>query len=51
MQVALVAAAAARKFGRAARLVYSRREDMVLTGHKHELQAEYEAEYDSKDGR
>lgn len=51
MQVALIAAVAARKFQRPARLILIRREDMAITGHKHELQAEYEADYDDACGR
>ncbi len=42
----LIAAIAAWKFRRPARLTFTRRDDIVLTGHRHELKVDYDVDFD-----
>ena len=50
MHNALIAALAARKVRKPVRLIFSRQEDMVVTGHKHETKVDYDVDFD-KEGR
>jgi YD repeat-containing protein len=45
---ACMAAAAAAKYGRPVRLVFSRAEDMEITGHRHEFYVDYDVDYDEE---
>ncbi len=46
MVSAMVAAAAARKFNRPCRMILSRADDCLTTGHRHNLEVDYEATAD-----
>ena len=50
MHNALIAALAARKVRKPIRLIFSRQEDMAVTGHKHETKVDYNVDFD-EDGR
>ena len=46
-----IAAVGAKKSGGPVRLVLTRREDMAITGHRHEILADYKVDFDEKSGK